>query len=265
MALKVDGEWGDICSLDSFTGGSGYWFGADVNFVFEYNAPGLARFVPQVMPDVPLELAFNQSTQQYFYVVKEATIGGVDLSYGDWIVAYNNDVIVGSRQYNGSMIDVPIMGSVVDSQVPLMGNLTAGYCKSGDIPTIKIHRTTGEIIDMYVSIVEGSLAFSGMGHAIVTLSDTTIPTEVTLHSAYPNPFNPSTMIEYEIPQGSMQVNLSIYDLRGRLVAELVNKIQSGSTEPYKVVWNANMNASGLYFVQLAAGKTVKSQKIMLIK
>ena len=73
------------------------------------------------------------------------------------------------------------------------------------------------------------------------------------------------MIEYEIPQGSMQVNLSVYDLRGRLVAELVNEIQAGSSQPYQVVWNAEMNASGLYFVQLTAGNSVKTQKIMLIK
>ena len=73
------------------------------------------------------------------------------------------------------------------------------------------------------------------------------------------------MIEYELPEGSMQVNLSIYDLRGRLVQELVNEVQNGSVESYKVVWNAEMNSSGVYFVQLTAGNTVKNQKIMLVK
>jgi hypothetical protein len=144
---------------------------------------------------------------------------------------------------------------------------SSSYCQPGDIPTIKIHRTTGEVVDMNVTAVEGSLAFMGSNemHAVVTLSNNMLPMEVSLHSAYPNPFNPSTMIEYELPEGSMQVNLSIYDLRGRLVQELVNEMQTGSVESYKVVWNADMNASGVYFVQLTAGNTVKNQKIMLVK
>jgi len=263
-----DGSWGGSLATDQggFEGGKGYWFGASSNFVFEYNVPadGVAKYTPVPMPEVPYELAFKQSPHQYFYFVDEATVEGADLNRGDWIVAYNNDVIVGSRMYNGSaMIDIPIMGE--DSSVQILANHTAGYCKDGDIPSIKIHRTTGEVVDMHVTAVEGSLAFSKLGHAVVSLTDALLPTEVSLHNAYPNPFNPSTMIEYEIPQGSMQVNLSIYDLRGRLVTELVNEMQQGSVQPYQVVWNAEMNASGLYFVQLTAGNTVKTQKIMLIK
>ena len=62
------------------------------------------------MPEVPVELAYNQSTEQYFYFVQEASIDNVELSHGDWIVAYNNDVVVGARQYeHGTMIDIPIM------------------------------------------------------------------------------------------------------------------------------------------------------------
>jgi hypothetical protein len=42
-------------------------------------------------------------------------------------------------------------------------------------------------------------------------------------------------------------------------------MQVGSINPYKVVWNAEMNASGVYFVRLTAGNTVMNQKIMLVK
>ena len=52
----------------------------------------------------------------------------------------------------------------------------------------------------------------------------------------------------------MHVNLSIYDLRGRLVAELVNGFHEarGISDPYKAIWNADMQASGGYFVRLTA-------------
>ena len=121
---------------------------------------------------------------------------------------------------------------------------------------------------MNVDVKSGSRTFLssiGGGHAMVTLSDgLELPTEVSLHNAYPNPFNPVTMIEYDIPN-EMFVNLSIYDIRGRLVTELVNEMQAGAFSSYKVIWNADMHASGVYFVRLTAGDTVKKQKIMLIK
>ena len=58
------------------------------------------------------------------------------------------------------MVDVPIMGSFAGSELrSSVLNLTAGYCEPGDIPSIKVHRTNGEIVDMFVTAVEGSLGF----------------------------------------------------------------------------------------------------------
>ena len=93
-----------------------------------------------------------------------------------------------------------------------------------------------------------------------------IPQEFSISKIYPNPFNPSTTISYNVPS-SMHVNLSIYDIRGRLVTELVNGHHEaqGISDPYKAIWNADMQASGVYFVRLTAGHTVENQKIMLIK
>ena len=269
LYLESFDTWVGSLPSQGFEGGKGYWFGASSPYTFSYNEPSLlGRFIPRELPQVPTELAYKQSTEQYFYYIQEAKIDNMNLAHGDWIVAYNNDVVVGARQYdaNAIMVDVPIMGSFTGSN--LRGsvlNLTAGYCEPGDIPTIKIHRTTGEIVEMFTTAVEGSTAFSGMGHAIVTLSDVNFPQEVSLHNAYPNPFNPSTMIQYDLPQGSMHVNLSVFDIRGRLVSELVNEIQSGSSDAYRVMWNADTHSSGMYFVQLRAGNTVKNQKIMLLK
>ena len=89
--------------------------------------------------------------------------------------------------------------------------------------------------------------------------------ELSLHSAYPNPFNPSTTINYEIPFGSYHVNLSVYDLRGRLVEVLVDQVQNSKVDPYSIVWNANDMSSGVYFIRLHAGDSIKTQKVMLVK
>ena len=148
---------------------------------------------------------------------------------------------------------------------------TEGYCKDGDIPVIKVYSDNYDepIVMKNVKINSGSRKFVSSiagGHAMVTLSDSyALPNQVSLHNAYPNPFNPTTMIKYDLPEGNRLVNLSVYDVRGRLVTELVNDYQVGSHDSYQVIWNAEMQSSGVYFIRLLAGDVVQNQKIMLIK
>ena len=59
------------------------------------------------------------------------------------------------------------------------------------------------------------------------------------------------------------LDLTIYNILGRQVAELVNTDQQAGY--HKVVWNGSDNASGLYFVKMVAGEYVNTQKLMLIK
>ena len=83
-----------------------------------------------------------------------------------------------------------------------------------------------------------------------------------LNGNYPNPFNPSTTISYNIAQNS-NVNVSVYDLTGQFIEELVNSNQS---EGYnEVVWNASNRSSGVYLVKLTANGFVSVQQIMLVK
>ena len=94
------------------------------------------------------------------------------------------------------------------------------------------------------------------------LSLTNMPTEVSLSPAYPNPFNPSTNLSYTVPQDG-SVKLSVYDINGRLVENLVNSYQQAGS--YNAVWNASNISSGVYFVRLSASSEILTQKVMLIK
>ena len=61
----------------------------------------------------------------------------------------------------------------------------------------------------------------------------------------------------------MTVSMGVYDVRGRLVDELVNDMREQGR--YKIAWNADQYSSGVYMVKMTAGTTVKVQKIMLVK
>jgi len=83
-----------------------------------------------------------------------------------------------------------------------------------------------------------------------------------LYNNYPNPFNPSTKIKYDVERDS-KVQVRVFDILGREVATLVNQRQVAGS--YEVQFNASTFSSGVYFVRMDAGGFVKTQRIMLIK
>ncbi len=90
-----------------------------------------------------------------------------------------------------------------------------------------------------------------------------LPTELALLPNYPNPFNPSTVLSFELPARS-DITLEIYDILGRRVASLLNNrtLPAGRHEH---VFDAQSLASGTYLVRLTSNNSVRNQKILLIK
>ena len=89
-----------------------------------------------------------------------------------------------------------------------------------------------------------------------------LPTEYAMISAYPNPFNPSTTISFEIRDAGF-VNLTIYDITGREVAKLVDGLKPAGS--HQVTFDGSDLSSGIYFARLTAGEFTRTQKLLLIK
>lgn len=90
----------------------------------------------------------------------------------------------------------------------------------------------------------------------------TLPETFTLHGAYPNPFNPTTVIGFDVPAAE-KVRIDVYDIGGRLVAVLTNRrYQPGS---HQVSFRADRLASGIYLVRSQYGSLSETQKITLVK
>lgn len=91
-----------------------------------------------------------------------------------------------------------------------------------------------------------------------------LPTEFSLMQNFPNPFNPTTCITFNLPSRA-QVSLVIYDMLGRSIASLVNNkvVESGY---HKFYWDASTFSSGIYFYRLeVAGKSSLTKKCILLK
>ena len=76
----------------------------------------------------------------------------------------------------------------------------------------------------------------------------TLPEKFAFYPNYPNPFRASTTIKYDLPEAT-NVTLQIYNIRGQLVEELVNGIETAGRK--KIVWNAEGLANGIYFYKLS--------------
>lgn len=89
-----------------------------------------------------------------------------------------------------------------------------------------------------------------------------IPKVYALYQNFPNPFNPNTTINFDLPKGS-DVKIIIYDLLGREVEMLVNqRLDAGK---YSLDFDAAKYASGVYFYRITAGDYVSIKKMMIVK
>jgi hypothetical protein len=88
------------------------------------------------------------------------------------------------------------------------------------------------------------------------------PAEYALLDNYPNPFNPSTVISWQLAVGNF-VTLKVYDVLGREVKTLVNERQAAGT--HSVSFDGTKFTSGVYFYRLRAGNFISTKKMILTK
>jgi hypothetical protein len=89
-----------------------------------------------------------------------------------------------------------------------------------------------------------------------------IPKSFVLYQNYPNPFNPKTKISYELSKNTF-VNLTVYNIEGKVISILVNKNQSKGA--YTINYSAGKLATGIYFYNLKTNTYTETKKMILVK
>ena len=94
-----------------------------------------------------------------------------------------------------------------------------------------------------------------------------LPEGFFLHQNHPNPFNPITTLRYDLPEDAL-VNITIYDMMGRVVKTMVNTQQNAGFK--SVRWNATNDngapvSAGLYLYTIQAGEFRQTKKMVLLK
>ena len=94
------------------------------------------RPVIYLFQEHPENFDYYQSRGQAFYYVENIE----NAIAGDWVLAYNGDILVGARKYIGEIIDIPVMGDD-------LSEYTIGYCEYGDIPSFKLYRPSNGMLN----------------------------------------------------------------------------------------------------------------------
>lgn len=94
------------------------------------------------------------------------------------------------------------------------------------------------------------------------LDEVSVPLEHALTAIYPNPFNDSTNIVFNLTKPS-EVDISLYDIRGLEIQTLTHATYAAG--PHKLTLQANDLSSGMYFLRFKAGETLLNNKILLLK
>lgn len=185
-------------------------------------------------------------------------------SAGDYIIVWQESNYVQGTHYifaqkffpngnpNGGNYRIVSNGLNHDTESPEV------YANNSDILFSWQDNRQSQGWDIYAKIV----SWNWTGITDVETINNKIPSEFILLQNNPNPFNPSTNIQYAI--GSTQlVTLKVYDILGNEVATLVNEEKPAGS--YKVIWNAFNLTSGIYFYQIIAENFIETKKMALIK
>ena len=243
------GTW--MNQIGNFLGGEGYYVKVLDAFDLEIGAGTMVKSAPVELPRLgnhftPLHEG-NPFMPMGVYLT-EASIEGAQVEMGDEIALYDGDRCVGSAMFNGD--DLFLINASMDD------GTNNGFTE-GNVITMKIFdSSTGfeyddvEIawVDVWNQPIDAPL-YDGLNVAFASVNAINVPETFALHQNFPNPFNPSTKIKYDLPTDA-SVSVTIFNILGESVAVLVNDYQSAGE--YVIEWDGSDVASGIYFYKFTA-------------
>ena len=215
----------------------------------------------------------NENKQE---VVLNSTISDWDFHYGDYEFIGTITASIESHVDNdGDVVAVFVDGECrgiaermhfpLDDTYYYMIQVYSNDINGEEITFKYYDKTNDEVVEYSETLTFENNMIVGDGFNTFGLSreiDLSQPKAYSIGEAYPNPFNPVTSFEYTMPEDGM-VQIAVYDISGRMVAELVDGYQSAGS--YPVTWDAQELSSGVYMVSMTAGNYSTIQKLMLIK
>lgn len=257
-----------IKTIGNLEPGKAYWAFATRSSSFRYPANSFNNKAQNTVP-------IHQVLNNYTNATKSSTFMLLHLDFADgWPEIDAEDTIIALDRAGN------VVGSALVSENKSISFQVNGKDEwSGDFglePNEEItfvHKPKSSLVKNTLAIVQSdkqqAIRYQSFGIVETKVSELDgnnnqgeLPLTLSLAQNYPNPFNPTTQIAFSIPEDS-QVRLSVFDMQGRLVSELINEnLHAGS---HSVAFNATNLASGVYLYRIQTKFGAINKRMTLLK
>ena len=248
-------------------------------FAMNYNNTNYSYYPRNISEIQPITITMNvlNTTEQ---ITVDLVLGGntgfvkgidIPLAYGDGLQLlsvergeiWSEDGLMLYTNENGV---VTISGASLGADEIVEGNGTVAtlvFSVTGNDTSLELRHMTARSCDNEeIEIVNNPTGSTDNDDAV-----NIIPVDSYMGKVYPNPFNPSTTLQYGLKEAG-QVKISVFNARGQLIRSLVNESKAAGT--YQIVWdgkdnNGHMASSGNYFFRMETKGGIKTTKGLMIK
>ena len=227
--------------------------------------PG-ASVTPGDLITMPIELEAGENVRSF----------EIELSYDPDVLLYSS-ISWGESTEGMSIVDYQEDGLIRATAAGLepiaSGNITLGYVVFQMVDSFNDYQTTvtmnrSRLNEADAQIEQASAVFTNALLVVDDWGHGGVPEEFAIKQNFPNPFNPTTRIRYQLPEQS-NVTIQIYDIMGRIVRTLVTN-QNELAGFHQLTWDATNNngdpvSAGMYLYVIQAGDFRDTKKMVLLK
>jgi len=282
VAMSRDGAllntpWGLLNGIGNMNFTDGYLVKMNAGGELTWPSGSGSRSIAAAMDVTPTQAPsyFTPTKTLTYHLINVRWEDHSELSYGDELAVFNDEVCVGSVVYNGKDVQQILAWEATN------GTSQDGFHSGESMRFVHWNGSEEKELSSEIAFVDfngwstsntfQSEGMSGVNVAMGTMAASEsqfLPEKIQLLGNYPNPFNPYTTIKYELTHDA-HVSLVIYNSLGEMVQELVNgTVQPGS---HNAVWNGESMTrssvpSGVYIYQLQVDGVISgTRKMVLVK
>ena len=195
---------------------------------------------------------------------------GMGVACGGSVVKHQNSVY---RSFNGGLAKMNQDLSLNDASIgdfdqsmiyhveKIGDNFWFAITNFNDINQIYVLDENGNTIASYEGgIIPGDFAVWMNNNELS--NNIELPEDFIIENVYPNPFNPSTTISFNL-SSYQKIDINIYNIYGKLIKNIYNGYKNPGS--YNIEWNAKAEPSGIYLIKMEAGSFLETRKVMLMK
>lgn len=213
----------------------------NLDVFIDYKTNVMAPIVMVVTPDTPTPICLG-------IFKAEAKPEGINLMWETASESENSGFIL--YRDNEAIAFIEGAGTTTESH-------TYSFTDNNVVPS---NTYTYILADLSYANIENR--FENKALTVSAASSDGIDLNYEIKSAYPNPFNPMTTLEYILAETN-NVEIDIYNMKGEKITSLVSGTQTAGN--YSLSWNADNVQSGIYVLRISIGSHLETQKLLLIK